>query len=43
MLEEKEDPNEVIHQLVVEDVQLEALELIVRRLTTCELFEVKNK
>ncbi len=43
MIEEKEDPNEVMYQLVVEDVQLEALELIGRRLTTCELFKVKDK
>jgi len=43
MIDEKEDPNEVMYQLVVEDVQLEALELIGRRLTTCELFKVKDK
>ena len=43
MIEEKEDPNQVMYQLVVEDVQLETLELIGRRLTTCELFKVKDK
>lgn len=45
MIEEKEDPDQVTYQLVVvvEDVQLETLELIGRRLTTCELFKVKDK
>ena len=43
MIEEKEDPDQVMYQLVVEDVQLEALELIGRRLTTCELFKLKDK
>ncbi len=43
MIEEKEDPNQVMYQLVAEDIQLEALELIGRRLTTCELFKVKDK
>ena len=43
MIEEKEDPDQVMYQLVVEDVQLEALELIGRRLTTCDLFKVKDK
>jgi len=42
MIEENADPNEVMYQLVVEDVQLEALELIGRRLTACELFQVKH-
>lgn len=43
MVEEKEDPNEVMYQLVVEDIQLEALDLIGRNLTACELREVKHK
>ena len=43
MIDEKEDPNEVMYQLVVEDIQLEALELIGRRLTPCELIEVKHE
>lgn len=45
MIEEKEDPNpnEVMYQLVTEDIQLEALELIGRRLTPCELIKVKHE
>ena len=43
MVKEREDPNEVMYQLVIEDVQLEALELLGRRLTACELREVKHK
>jgi len=45
MIEEKEDPNpnEVMYQLVAEDIQLEALELIGRRLTPCELIKVKHE
>ena len=45
MTEEKEDPNpnEVMYQLVAEDIQLEALELIGRRLTPCELIKVKHE
>ena len=43
MIEEKANPNEVMYQLVVEDVQLEALELIGRELTDCEMIEVKHK
>ena len=42
MTEEKEDSNEVMYQLVAEDVQLEALELIGRRLTDDELSQVKH-
>ncbi len=42
MIEEKEDPDQVMYQLVVEDVQLEALELIGRRLTADELYLVKH-
>ena len=43
MVDENADPNEVMYQLVVEDVQLEALELIGRSLTTSELYEVKHR
>lgn len=43
MIEEKEDPNKVMYQLVVEDIQLEALELIGRELNDCEMIEVKHK
>jgi hypothetical protein len=43
MIEEKENQDEVMYQLVIEDVQLEALELLGRRLTACELREVKHK
>lgn len=43
MIEENADPNEVMYQLVVEDVQLEALALLGRELTDCEIIEVKHK
>lgn len=42
-MEEKEDPYGVIYQLVGEDVQLEAFELIGRELTNCEMTEVKHR
>lgn len=37
------DNERIVYQLVEEDVQLEALELIGRSLTTCELFDVKHR
>ena len=43
MLEQKEDPNEVMYQLITEDLQLEAFELIERELTEFVMIEVKQR
>jgi hypothetical protein len=43
MIKENQDPYEVMYQLVAEDVQLEAFELIGRELTNCEMTEVKHR